>query len=93
MNNTQTIEKPEPEEKSAEKSKEKPKEKPKEIILRCHCCNKKLKMIHFTCKCNHLFCINHHNPHNHNCQYDYKTEKKKEIQNNNPLIHNKMIKI
>ena len=68
-------------------------DKPKKIVLRCYCCKKKLKMIHFTCKCNHKFCVKHHNPHNHNCQYDYKKEKKQEILDNNPLIHNKMIKI
>jgi len=60
---------------------------------RCYHCNKKLKMIQFTCKCSHQFCINHLNPHNHNCQYDYKTEKEKKIIENNPLIHNKMTKI
>jgi len=68
-------------------------EKPKKIVLRCYCCKKKLKMIHFTCKCEHHFCIIHHNPHTHKCQYDYKKVKKQEIYDNNPLIHNKLIKI
>ena len=92
MNNTQTNVKPEPVEPEPDKS-ELDTVKPKKLGLRCHCCRKKLKMIHFTCKCNHKFCINHHNPHSHNCQFDYKQVKKQEILDNNPLIHNKMIKI
>ena len=47
--------------KSEKKEPEKEKKsKPKE---RCYYCNKKLKMIHFTCRCNHKFCIVHQNPH------------------------------
>jgi len=60
---------------------------------RCHTCRKKLKMIHFTCKCNHRFCIIHLNPHSHDCQYDYKKEKEELIIKNNPLCHTKMTKI
>ena len=61
--------------------------------MRCHLCNKKLKMIHFTCKCEHNFCINHHNPHTHNCLYDYKKEREKEIEKNNPKLGYKLVKI
>ena len=60
---------------------------------RCHACNKKLKMIHFTCKCQHLFCVNHLNPHSHNCSYDYIAEKGREISMNNPKLDRKLVKI
>ena len=39
-----------------EKKNDKPKVEPKSKE-RCYHCNKKLKMIHFTCRCNHKFCI------------------------------------
>ena len=96
MNDTETTEPTEQEPTEGPESVQPEPEldpKPKKTVLRCHCCRKKLKMIHFTCKCGHKFCMNHHNPHSHNCQFDYKTAKKQEILDNNPLIHNKMIKI
>lgn len=61
---------------------------------RCAQCNKKLKIIHFTCKCNLKFCISHKNPHSHNCQYDNTNNNKlKLIQSNPKIIHNKVITI
>ena len=67
-----------------------PTKKPK---LKCHECNKKLKIIHFTCKCEQLFCIIHHNPHSHNCSYDYKKDRSEEIILNNPKLDSKLQKI
>jgi len=61
---------------------------------RCYQCNKKLKMINFTCKCNHTFCILHQNPHSHNCSFNNKKVCQETIKHNNPLtIHQKVIKI
>lgn len=60
---------------------------------KCHKCNKKLLLIHFTCKCNNKFCIKHQSAHSHNCSYDIKKEKKDEIKKNNPKIESKMVKI
>ena len=60
---------------------------------KCYFCNKKLKMIHFTCRCDHKFCIKHFNPHSHNCTYDIKTIKKNEIKLNNIKINSKHQKI
>ena len=61
---------------------------------KCYHCNKKLKMIHFTCRCNHKFCIIHQNPHNHNCYYDYKTNWQNKLKIENPqTIHQKLVKI
>ena len=67
--------------------------KPENKKKRCHACNKKLKMIHFTCKCQHLFCVNHLNPHSHNCSYDYIAEKRREISEDNPKLGHKLVKI
>uniref|UniRef100_A0A6C0FFB8 AN1-type domain-containing protein n=1 Tax=viral metagenome TaxID=1070528 RepID=A0A6C0FFB8_9ZZZZ len=56
-------------------------------------CKKKLKMMSFTCKCGLKFCVAHQNPHSHNCSYDYKTEKCKLVEQNNPKLGSKMVKI
>jgi len=56
-------------------------------------CKKKLKMMGFTCKCELKFCVAHQNPHSHNCSYDYKSENCKTIEQNNPKLGSKVIKI
>ena len=64
------------------------------IEKRCYQCNKKLKMINFTCRCEHKFCIIHQNPHNHNCSYDSKANLQLKLQMENPqTIHQKLVKI
>jgi len=83
------------EEKSVEESVSEEKEtKPKKIPKqKCYHCNAKLKMIVFTCKCNHIFCLRHLGAHSHNCSYDYKNEKKKQIEENNPKLESRMERI
>jgi len=64
------------------------------IEKRCYQCNKKLKMINFTCRCEHKFCIIHQNPHNHNCSYDSKANLQLKLKIENPqTIHQKLVKI
>tara|TARA_A200000113_G_scaffold216208_1_gene221275 strand:- start:51 stop:311 length:261 start_codon:yes stop_codon:yes gene_type:complete len=76
------------------KEVEKVKEKKKKTSERCYHCNKKLKMIHFTCRCNHKFCIVHQNPHSHNCEFNNKKICQEAIKMNNPqTIHQKVVKI
>jgi len=60
---------------------------------KCSFCNKKLKIINFTCKCELKFCIIHNNPHSHNCQYDSKKAKKNYIIESNPKLGSKFHKI
>ena len=67
--------------------------KPNKHKNKCYLCKKKLKMIYFTCKCKHHFCIIHQNPHTHSCLYNYKKEKEKEIEKNNPKLETKLVKI
>lgn len=68
----------------------KPKKIPKQ---KCYECKVKLKLIVFTCKCNHIFCQKHLGAHSHNCTYDYKNEKKKQIEENNPKLESRMERI
>ena len=72
---------------------EQPKSKSNMIKEKCHSCRKKLKLIQFTCRCNHKFCILHQNPHSHNCSFNSKKAKKEEIKKNNPKLGSKLEKI
>jgi hypothetical protein len=79
-----------------EPSKESIKEETKPTKIpkqKCYHCKVKLKMIVFTCKCNHIFCQRHLGAHSHNCPYDYKNEKKKQIEENNPKLESRMERI
>jgi len=63
---------------------------------KCSFCNKKLKLISYSCKCKGQFCAEHRYIHTHNCTSLNKKieESKKNIENNNPVInHSKVIKI
>jgi len=63
---------------------------------KCSFCNKKLKIISYTCKCEGKFCDKHRYTHTHDCKSLQKKidESKELIKNNNPLmIHSKVIKI
>ena len=88
LNKELNKEKEEKEEKEIKKTK--PKKIPKQ---KCHECGAKLKLIVFTCKCNHIFCQKHLGAHSHKCTYDYKNEKKKQIEENNPKLESKMERI
>ena len=63
---------------------------------KCTFCNKKLKIVSYSCKCSGQFCDKHRYTHTHNCPSlnNKKDECKKILENNNPVInHSKVIKI
>lgn len=62
------------------------------IKLYCDYCNKKLKMINFTCKCNKTFCLMHKAPEQHNCTFNHKELFKEQLIKNNPIIKTLKIK-
>ena len=68
-----------------EKKKDNLNEKKKKK-LRCACCNTKLGLIYFTCKCGNKYCQKHLNPHSHNCSFNNKESCKKQIEKNNPQM-------
>jgi hypothetical protein len=41
---------------------------------RCACCNKKLGLTVYPCRCGGLYCTTHKPDVEHNCQYDYRKE-------------------
>ena len=60
---------------------------------KCEFCNKKVLLFN-TCKCEKNFCMKHHHPEDHNCNYNFKEEYKKKLIELNPIIKNdKLVKI
>jgi predicted nucleic acid binding AN1-type Zn finger protein len=63
---------------------------------KCECsgCNKKLMLTDLQCKCNKYFCMSHRYATEHKCDYDYKTEGLKNLENNLVKVEsNKVSKI
>mgnify|MGYP006001021067 CR=1 FL=1 len=57
-------------------------------------CNKKLTLSDLSCRCEKRFCIIHRLPESHHCAYDFKTNGRQQLKDNNPgCIHQKIIKI
>lgn len=55
-------------------------------MTRCQECNKKLGIIEYKCKCGKLFCISHLQAELHQCTYDYKSEGKAQLKQQNEVI-------
>ncbi|CAD5124120.1 DgyrCDS12423 [Dimorphilus gyrociliatus] len=61
--------------------------KQKKKTKRCFVCTKKLGLANsFQCKCNNFFCATHRYAESHSCPFDYKTEGRKLIEKNNPVV-------
>lgn len=55
--------------------------------MRCGACNKKLNITNmYDCRCGKIFCGQHRYSEVHGCNYDYKTEGRKLLEQQNPLI-------
>ncbi|CAH0564358.1 unnamed protein product [Brassicogethes aeneus] len=54
---------------------------------RCGECNKKLNITNiYDCRCGRIFCAQHRHSEVHRCTYDYKTEGRKILERQNPLV-------
>ncbi len=51
-----------------------------ESKLKCHICKKKIGFYSFSCKCNKFFCSKHRYPENHECQFDFKSDGKRNLE-------------
>lgn len=60
---------------------------------KCNYCGKKLGLIEYDCRCGKKFCIKHRMPEEHNCEYNYKDDKKDLIKRNPKIVNDKIIKI
>lgn len=55
--------------------------------MRCNHCKKRLSVVNiYNCRCGKIFCGQHRYSEAHNCEYDYKTEGKKLLEQTNPLV-------
>jgi AN1-type zinc finger and ubiquitin domain-containing protein 1 len=65
--------------------------------MKCYNCSKKVKLIHqylYSCKCEKVFCSDCFPSFNHNCKFDYKSENKKILrEDNEQILPEKIIKI
>jgi hypothetical protein len=53
---------------------------------KCDKCNKNVHLYGIICKCKNTYCYLCLDINNHNCQYDYQSENKKKLKENNKLI-------
>ncbi|ESQ55067.1 hypothetical protein EUTSA_v10027105mg [Eutrema salsugineum] len=53
---------------------------------RCLCCNKKVGIMGFKCKCGSTFCGEHRYPESHDCSFDFKEVGRGEIAKANPVV-------
>jgi len=53
---------------------------------RCECCNKKVGLTGFVCKCGITFCGVHRYPEKHQCTYDFRTAGREAISKENPIV-------
>lgn len=61
---------------------------------RCICCNKKLGLLGFTCRCGGNFCAEHRLDSAHSCTYDYLGEAKNKLSKElSKVIANKLDKV
>lgn len=66
------------------------------MTLCSYCNKKKVSIVPFTCKCNpeYKLCTKCRMPEFHSCNYDFKTEQRKQLEKDNPVvIGDKMDKI
>lgn len=70
------------------KKEKKCKKKKKSKSKRCYFCNKKVGLIEYKCRCSeeHLFCVKHKLPNQHDCKFDFKEHYKNQIELRNPKI-------
>ncbi|KAG8381457.1 hypothetical protein BUALT_Bualt06G0123900 [Buddleja alternifolia] len=52
---------------------------------RCGCCNKKVGLLGFVCRCGETFCRSHRYPEAHPCNFDFKSAGKIAIAKENPV--------
>eukprot|EP00298_Acanthocystis_sp_HF-20_P010556 c18917_g1_i1.p1 GENE.c18917_g1_i1~~c18917_g1_i1.p1 ORF type:complete len:159 (+),score=31.95 c18917_g1_i1:29-478(+) len=53
---------------------------------RCWKCSKKVGLLNFTCRCDYVFCSEHRYAEAHACTFDYKTEQRNLLKDQNPTV-------
>ncbi|KAK9147589.1 hypothetical protein Scep_006346 [Stephania cephalantha] len=68
--------------------------KPSDVVVksasgaknRCSCCNKKVGLLGFKCKCGSTYCGDHRYPEKHECSFDYKKVGREQLEKANPVV-------
>ena len=64
-----------------------PPEKPAQANRnRCFCCNKKVGLLGFECRCGYVYCSGHRHAADHTCTFDYASFDKERLAKANPLV-------
>jgi AN1-like Zinc finger len=53
---------------------------------RCFCCNKKVGLLGFECRCGYVYCSGHRHATDHTCTFDYASFDKERLAKANPVI-------
>ncbi|GAB4818700.1 hypothetical protein N2152v2_005746 [Parachlorella kessleri] len=53
---------------------------------RCFCCNKKVGLLGFECRCGYVYCSTHRHASEHSCTFDYKTMDREKLAKANPTV-------
>lgn len=53
---------------------------------RCFCCNKKVGLLGFECRCGYVFCSSHRQAEEHRCDFDYASAGRARIAAQNPVV-------
>jgi hypothetical protein len=53
---------------------------------RCFCCNKKVGLLGFECRCGYVYCSGHRHATDHTCTFDYAAFDKERLAKANPVI-------
>tara|TARA_B100000401_G_scaffold244797_1_gene166029 strand:- start:2517 stop:2714 length:198 start_codon:yes stop_codon:yes gene_type:complete len=59
---------------------------------KCIVC-KKRDLMNMKCRCGKTTCMTHRFPDDHNCEFDYKSDGKKQLEKENPSITQKKIEV
>eukprot|EP00003_Mantamonas_plastica_P025494 TRINITY_DN5009_c0_g1_i1.p1 TRINITY_DN5009_c0_g1~~TRINITY_DN5009_c0_g1_i1.p1 ORF type:complete len:279 (+),score=76.12 TRINITY_DN5009_c0_g1_i1:210-1046(+) len=76
---------------SSETKKKKKKRKKQKDHTKCFECRKKIGFTGIKCRCEYTFCAKHRYPEKHNCDFDYMTFGKKQLEEENQVVKGKKL--
>jgi AN1-like Zinc finger/A20-like zinc finger len=53
---------------------------------KCWACTKKIGLLGVQCRCGYFFCTEHRYAESHGCEYDYKTNERRKLRKQNPVV-------
>ena len=53
---------------------------------KCWLCTKKIGLLGVQCRCGYFYCTEHRYAESHSCEYDYKTNERRKLRKQNPVV-------